>query len=95
MRGLAAMSSGFGRRLKVLRASAGMTQEAVARAADVSLATVAKLERGETDPTWNTVRALAKALGVSVAEFEVDEPAEPEPPAEPAKPDKPAKKRPR
>jgi|GEM_PF-2425116 len=85
------MSSGFGVRLKELRANAGMTQEALARAANVSLATVAKLERGETDPTWNTVRALAKALGVSIAEFDVpDEPAPPEQQPTPA--DKPKKK---
>ncbi len=93
MRGEVVMSSGFGRRLKELRASADMTQEAVARAADVSLATVAKLERGETDPTWNTVRALAKALGVSVADFDVADEA----PLDGAvtEPEKPAPKKPR
>ena len=58
------MGAEFGRRLKLIRARVGLTQEGLARAADVSLSTVAKLERGEVDPSWNSVQRLAKALGV-------------------------------
>jgi transcriptional regulator with XRE-family HTH domain len=68
----------FGKRLKELRMEAGMTQEALARAADVSNGTVAKLEHVEgMDPSWSTVQKLAKALGVEVTAF-LQEP-EPEP----------------
>jgi transcriptional regulator with XRE-family HTH domain len=89
------MSGGFASRLRELRLAANMTQEALARAASVSNNTVSKLEQGAGDPSWNTVRTLAKALGVSVAAFEVEDTVEPEPPAEPAKPDKPPKRRPK
>jgi transcriptional regulator with XRE-family HTH domain len=64
----------FGERLRLLRKAAGMTQEKLARAADVSNATVFKLETVEgQDPSWSTVVKLARALGVSVAEFDVQE----------------------
>lgn len=64
----------FNERLKKLREQAGMTQEGLARLADISTATVAKLEhvKGQ-DPNWSTVLKLAKALGVSVAAFVPDE----------------------
>lgn len=84
------MASGFGDRLKQLRQRAGMTQEQLAYTARVSLSSVTKAEQGKIEPTWNTVRALAKALGVSLAEFDsVDEP-----PAANAKPEPAAKKPP-
>jgi transcriptional regulator with XRE-family HTH domain len=60
----------FGERLKALREQAGLTQEKLARAADVSLMTVSRLERKGLDPNWSTVVALARALGVSVAVFD-------------------------
>ena len=59
----------FNERLREIRASAGMTQEALARAANVSLSTIAKLERTEIEPTWGTVLALAGALGVGCEAF--------------------------
>jgi transcriptional regulator with XRE-family HTH domain len=60
----------FGKRLRALRKEAGMTQEKLARLADVSNATVFKLETVEgQDPSWSTVCKLADALGVSVQEF--------------------------
>jgi transcriptional regulator with XRE-family HTH domain len=59
--------------LKALREKKGLTQEALARAAGLSLGHVARLEQGRVcDPGWSVVKALAKALGVSVAAF--DEP---------------------
>ena len=79
-----AMATGFGTRLKELRQRASMSQEDVARAAGVSLSAITKIEGNKVEPSWPTVRAIAKALGVSVAEFEVDEPTEPAQPAEPA-----------
>jgi transcriptional regulator with XRE-family HTH domain len=70
----------FGERLRELREAAGLSQEALARAADVSTSTVSKLEQRAADPSWSTVQALAKALGVSVTVFQADaDQAEPPP----------------
>lgn len=44
-----------------------MSQEALARAADLSLPTIVKIESGETpNPTIDTVKKIAKALGISL-----------------------------
>lgn len=56
----------FGERLKKLRTKAGMTQEQLARAADVTVAAVRNLEQTDAEPTWATARAIATALGVSL-----------------------------
>jgi transcriptional regulator with XRE-family HTH domain len=62
----------FNERLKELRSGAGMTQEAVARAAGLSTSTIAKLEHAGVDPSWSTVVLIAKAIGVGVGAFETD-----------------------
>ncbi|HEY7328761.1 MAG TPA: helix-turn-helix transcriptional regulator [Gemmataceae bacterium] len=62
----------FGERLKELREAAGLSQDKLARAADLSTSTVAKMEQRAIDPSWSTVQALARALGVSVQAFEDD-----------------------
>jgi len=59
----------FGERLKELRDRAGWSQQDLATEAGLGIATVAKLERGVTDPSWSTVTALAKALGMDVSAF--------------------------
>jgi transcriptional regulator with XRE-family HTH domain len=59
----------FSDRLKTLRKAAGLTQEGLARAADISTATVARLEYAGLDPSWNTVVKLARALEVSPNHF--------------------------
>jgi transcriptional regulator with XRE-family HTH domain len=69
----------FADRLKALRAAAGISQQELADKAGMHRFGVAKLERGERKPTWDTVQALAKALGVSCEAF-TQEPAEREPP---------------
>jgi DNA-binding XRE family transcriptional regulator len=63
----------FHERLRELRHAKGWTQEELGRAADLSVFAITKLERGLTAPSWATVKALAKALGVSVQVFEDDE----------------------
>jgi transcriptional regulator with XRE-family HTH domain len=67
----------FHERLKPLREAAGLTQEALARAAGLSLSAVTKIERGGIDPSWSTVLRLAKALGVSTEAFANDAPQPP------------------
>jgi DNA-binding XRE family transcriptional regulator len=59
----------FGVRLKQLRAQRGLTIEQLARAADLTLNAVARIERGERQPSWQTACKLADALRVSVAEL--------------------------
>jgi transcriptional regulator with XRE-family HTH domain len=65
----------FSDRLKALRTRRGFSQEALARAADVSTATVARLEHAGLDPSWSTVVKLARALGVGPSDFLDEEPA--------------------
>jgi transcriptional regulator with XRE-family HTH domain len=57
----------FAMRLKQLRESRGMTQEALAAKAGVSRAYLARLEMGRHDPPLSRLRKLAKALGVKAA----------------------------
>jgi transcriptional regulator with XRE-family HTH domain len=64
-------TSGFAARLKQLRAEAGLSQAELARKAGMHPRGVAKLEQGERpSPSWDTVRALARALGVSCEAFD-------------------------
>jgi transcriptional regulator with XRE-family HTH domain len=63
----------FKDRLKSLRLQARLTQEGLARAAGITTSAVSKLEQGDAKPTWDTVRQLARALGVSVEAFEDEE----------------------
>ena len=51
-------------KIKQLRKKRGMTQEALARTAGVSLPYIGRLETGRHDPRLSTLRKLAKALGV-------------------------------
>lgn len=60
----------FASRLKELREGAGLTQAALAERAGMHKLGVAKLEQGLREPTWATVRALAKALGVTCLAFD-------------------------
>jgi transcriptional regulator with XRE-family HTH domain/tetratricopeptide (TPR) repeat protein len=55
----------FGQRLRRLRTRAGLSQEALAHDAQVSVRALADMERGRTrGPQRRTVRALAEALGL-------------------------------
>jgi transcriptional regulator with XRE-family HTH domain len=58
----------LGAAIRTLREKRGSTQEAVAQAADITVAHLSKIERGRTNPTWGTVTNIAGALGVSVVE---------------------------
>jgi transcriptional regulator with XRE-family HTH domain len=64
----------FGERLKELRESAGLSQDGLAHQAGLSTSTVAKVERLDIDPSWSTVQALARALGVSTEALREDAP---------------------
>ncbi|WP_432173616.1 helix-turn-helix domain-containing protein [Streptomyces sp. Tue6028] len=65
MRGATPVGSDFGHRLRQLRTRAGLSQEALAHAAEVSVRALADMERGRTrGPQRRTVQALAEALGL-------------------------------
>jgi transcriptional regulator with XRE-family HTH domain len=59
----------LGKAVRELRRKSGATQETVAREAGVTIATLSQIERGEGNPTWDTVTGIAAALGVSVVEL--------------------------
>jgi transcriptional regulator with XRE-family HTH domain len=63
----------FGEMLRELREARGLTQAELGERAGMAYQTIAKYERGASEPIWTTVTKLADALGVSVAEFR-DEP---------------------
>ncbi len=55
--------------LRRLREARGLSQEATAIAAGVALNTYSRIELGQQSPTWPTVRRIARALDVSMAEL--------------------------
>jgi transcriptional regulator with XRE-family HTH domain len=59
----------LGMKLKKLRESSGLSQEALAKRARVTREYVNKLEAGKHDPTMGVLQRLAKALGVPVTEL--------------------------
>lgn len=66
------MTDSFGQKLKALRLRAGISQAELAEAAGMDRVSVVRLENGDVDPAWSTVRALAKALGVTCLAFDDD-----------------------
>ncbi len=68
------MSETFGNRLRALRKKAGLTQEQLAEAVNVSLKTVQRWEFDKRQPRMEEIKALAKALGVSEADLLNDTP---------------------
>jgi DNA-binding XRE family transcriptional regulator len=57
--------------LRKLRHDSGSTQEDLAYSAGITVAALARIERGHTNPRWTTVRSIACALGLSLAELVV------------------------
>jgi transcriptional regulator with XRE-family HTH domain len=76
----------FAGRLRELRERAGLTQQQLARKAGLDKDSVSRLERARWQPTWETVVALAGALGVDCTAF-LQPPTE-QPPARPGRPRK-------
>jgi DNA-binding XRE family transcriptional regulator len=67
------VANDFAARLKELREEAGISQYALAKAAGISKQAVNMLERGSNEPSWETVRKLARALKLDVTAFDVGE----------------------
>ena len=62
----------IGERVRRYRESAGLTQEALARAAEIGRVTLVRLENGEQSPRFKTLKAVADALGMEAPELLVE-----------------------
>lgn len=62
----------LGERVRRHRESAGLTQEALARAADIGRVTLVRLENGEQSPRFRTLKAVAEALGMEAPDLLVE-----------------------
>lgn len=62
----------LGQRIRRLRNAAGLSQDALARAAGIGRVTLVRLEKGEQTSRYKTLGAIAKALGVDVSELIVE-----------------------
>ena len=58
----------FGERVKDLRKQKGMTQERLAEKAGLHISLVSLIERGQTNPTLDTMNKLSKGLKVPIWE---------------------------
>jgi transcriptional regulator with XRE-family HTH domain len=56
----------LGRAIRLRREELGLTQEALADAADLDPTSVRGLERGIANPTWDVVDRVARALGLAL-----------------------------
>jgi transcriptional regulator with XRE-family HTH domain len=70
----------FGERLKELREHSGLSQDELADMAGIHRVQVSRLETGSSVPSWPTVQALARALGVDCKAFEQEPSADTERP---------------
>jgi transcriptional regulator with XRE-family HTH domain len=59
----------MGAKIRKLRKAAGMSQAGLAKRARLTRVYVTRLEAGRQDPSLSTINALARALGVTVAEL--------------------------
>lgn len=59
----------FGRKVKELRLSLKMSQRDLAEGAGIRQALVSQIERGEANPTLDSILRIATALKVSFAEL--------------------------
>ena len=77
-------SATFADRLRALREAKGISSYALANLTGLTKQSLSQLERGESQPSWQTVQLLAAALGVDCTAF-ADPGVKPPAPAE-AKP---------
>ncbi|WP_394758796.1 helix-turn-helix domain-containing protein [Flavobacterium sp.] len=59
----------FGENLQKIRMSRKMSQETLAYDSDIPISQVGRIERGEINTTISTVKALSKALNISVKDL--------------------------
>jgi transcriptional regulator with XRE-family HTH domain len=66
---VSARGKSLGAVLRAVREERGESRERLAVDAGLSVGTLARLELSQSDPTWNTVLAIADALGLKLAEL--------------------------
>ncbi len=59
----------LGKAIRQLREKRGATQEALAYEAGITTGTLSLIERGQSNPAWGTVKAIAAALGIPMGEL--------------------------
>jgi predicted transcriptional regulator len=59
----------LGDAIRQLHTARDLTQERLASNAELTLATITRMELAQRDPNWPTVRAVVEALGASWTEF--------------------------
>lgn len=64
-----AASIAFGERLREVRQKVGLSQDGLAREADVHPTSIGRLERGGREPRLTTLLRLADGLGVEPGEL--------------------------
>ena len=60
-------SLNIGKRIAEIREDAGMSQSALARAVGISQSAISQIEAGDRNPSFEMLRSIAKALGVTPA----------------------------
>ena len=60
-------------KIRTIREHKGLTQKALALKAKMSITYLCNVENGKADPSLSTLRRLAKALKVRVADIVADE----------------------
>jgi DNA-binding XRE family transcriptional regulator len=59
----------LGRAIRLRREEVGLTQEALADAADLDATSIRGLERGVANPTWDVVDRVSRVLGLALHEL--------------------------
>lgn len=59
----------FGKNLKIARVEAGLTQQQVADKAKTHVNYYARIERGEENPSYETLEKITQALGVKAKDI--------------------------
>lgn len=59
----------LGRAVRLRRDEIGLSQEALADAADLDATSIRGLERGVANPTWDVADRIARALGLALHEL--------------------------
>ena len=57
----------LGTAIRLLRQEQEVKQLSIAEDADITVAHLSKIENGKVNPTWGTVVAIARALGISMS----------------------------
>jgi transcriptional regulator with XRE-family HTH domain len=59
----------LGEAIRQLREKRRLSQESLAHEAGLTMGTISSIERGLSNPTWGTVKSIARALDVSMSKL--------------------------